>query len=651
MQHGLFFCSFFWANKKHRVKFTRCFSGAPRGTRTLDLLIRSQTLYPAELVAHIQLLLFYWVIISPDSFYILAQRKRFVKKFFSKIHIFLINGSLCHLPKCGESSIINKKANRTGRKRPDFEAEIRFGKGVSILEQDKKNNSGEWEFHIDIDSIRAQEQQEQDAADSLIAQLDQMAKQDEPDDLDPGSMPETPSSKEDDPAEAGDQTLVMPAASDKKQPEASSAAEDVTSEQTIVIPTASQTTRRSNPSAAGTRVTSTRAASSAGKSSAGRSTSGSGTKQTGSSSAAPKSTLTPAQERRMKRAQRKREKRLARVERSRQRPKFRLAPVLASLLAITNVITLGGYGLSYIQTRLTVQEAEKTAQQSKDEAESLRSELDEVEKNSIPVDTFTNLVAEYNMSAQFIQEFFDDRIVYKDTSVHYAPIDESLPMNSYDWQYLSWENGRPSYTPDGERHATLGVDVSYHQGEIDWAAVAADGIQFAMIRCGYRGYGNGDLVTDSCYPGNVQRALDNGLDVGVYFFSQAITEEEAVEEAEYVLGLLEGYEINMPVVFDMEVLQEDARANDLTSSQRAQISKAFCDTIRAAGYTPMIYGNTAYYMSKVDFASLAGEYGIWLAQYYDEPFFPYQFNMWQYTNDGTVDGIAGTVDINLYFGE
>ena len=353
----------------------------------------------------------------------------------------------------------------------------------------------------------------------------------------------------------------------------------------------------------------------------------------------------------MTRAQRKREKRLARVERSRQRPKFRLAPVLASLLAITNVVTLGGYGLSYIQTRLTVQEAEKTAQQSKDEAASLRSELEEMEQNTIPVDTFTNLVAEYNMSAQFIQEFFDDRIVYKDTSVHYAPIDQSLPMNSYDWQYLSWEDGRPSYTPDGERHATLGVDVSYHQGEIDWAAVAADGIQFAMIRCGYRGYGNGDLVTDSCYPGNVQRALDNGLDVGVYFFSQAITEEEAVEEAEYVIGLLEGYEINMPVVFDMEILQDDARANDLTSSQRAQISKAFCDTIRAAGYTPMIYGNTAYYMSKVDFASLAGEYGIWLAQYYDEPFFPYQFNMWQYTNDGTVDGIAGTVDINLYFGE
>lgn len=520
-----------------------------------------------------------------------------------------------------------------------------------ILEQDKKNTStGEWEFNIDIDSIRSQAQQEASSADSLLAELDRMARRDEPDDLNPME-------------EQSETTRVIPAA-DTSTAESEqggdkgegSQTQDITTEQTVVIPAASQPVRRSGGSAEGntTRpVASTRSASSAGKVTRApqNSTSQPISNNNGKKAPAPKAALTPAQERRMKRAQRKREKRLARVERSRQRPKFRLAPVLASLLAITNVVTLGGYGLSYIQTRLTVQEAEKTAQLSQDEAASLRGEMEELEKNSIPVDTFTNLVAEYNMSAQFIQEFFDDRIVYKDTSVHYAPIDESLPMNSYDWQYLKWEDGRPSYTPEGERHATLGVDVSYHQGEIDWAAVAADGIQFAMIRCGYRGYGNGDLVTDSCYQGNLQRALDNGLDVGVYFFSQAITEEEAVEEAEYVLSLLEGYTVEMPVVFDMEILQEDARANDLTSAERAKISKAFCDTIRAAGYTPMIYGNTAYYMSKVDFASIAGEYGIWLAQYYEEPFFPYQFNMWQYTNNGTVDGISGTVDINLYFGE
>ncbi len=519
------------------------------------------------------------------------------------------------------------------------------------MEQDKKNTStGEWEFEIDIDSIRSQAQQE-DSADSLIAELDRMARREIPDDLDL-SAPEEPA-----PA-FQETTRVIPAAGAAApdgdfsgSDEDTAQTEDITTEQTVVIPAASSSARSSRtvPGNAGTHpVANTRSASSAAR------VSRTAPQPAGSPPKAPasKASLTPAQQRRMKHAQQKREKRLARVERSRQRPKFRLAPVLASLLAITNVVTLGGYGLSYIQTRLTVQEAEKTAQQSQEEAKALRGEMDELQKNSISVDTFTNLVAEYNLSAQFIQEFFDDRIVYKDTSVHYAPIDESLPMNSYDWSYLSWgDGGRPAYTPDGERHATLGVDVSYHQGEINWEAVAADGIQFAMIRCGYRGYGNGDLVTDSCYQGNMQRALDNGLDVGVYFFSQAITEEEAVEEAEYVLSLLEGYTVEMPVVFDMEILQEDARANNLISDERVKISKAFCDTIRAAGYTPMIYGNTAYYMSKLDFASLAGEYGIWLAQYYDEPFFPYQFNMWQYTNNGTVDGIAGTVDLNLYFGE
>ena len=219
-----------------------------------------------------------------------------------------------------------------------MEAEIRFGNGVSILEQDKKNNStGEWEFHIDIDSIRAQSQE--DSADSLIAQLDQMAQQDgtPASEMEEGSLDE-PAGK----------TRVLPAAEQKQ----TSAADDVTSEQTIVIPTASQAAHRSSPSATGRQVTSTRAASSAGKAPTGRGNSGtrqqpgktSGNKSAAGSAPASKAALTPAQQRRMQRAQRKREKRLARVERSRQRPKFRLAPVLASLLAITNVVTLGGYG-------------------------------------------------------------------------------------------------------------------------------------------------------------------------------------------------------------------------------------------------------------------------------------------------------------------
>ncbi len=510
--------------------------------------------------------------------------------------------------------------------------------------KDTQNGSaGEWEFNIDLESIRAEaeaeKRKEEEETKSLMAQIDALTADAEnartPDDLDP--MEETRVLK---------QSISTP----------KETAEDTTGEQTIVIPavSASSSRREENRSEKRPERT-TRPASSAGQSARSaprRPVSPARPSAANSSSGGQLPPVAPpALSKKAAKAQKKREKRLARVERSRQRPKFRLAPVLASLLAITNVITLGALGLNYIQTRMTVQEAEKTASDAQAQAEAAKAAQEEVEKNSIPLDTFTYNVAEYNITTEFIQEFFDDRIVYKDTSVHYAEIDDSLPKNEYDWSALKWENGRPSYQPETSRHSSLGIDVSYHQGEIDWDAVKADGIDFAIIRCGYRGYGSGDLVTDSCYEGNITRAKESGLETGVYFFSQALNAEEAVEEADYVLSLIDGRGVTMPVVYDMEILDEDARANELTSSQRAEVARAFCDRIKEGGYTPMIYGNTAYYMSKIDYEKIAADYGIWLAQYYKKPFFPYQFSMWQYTASGTVDGIDGKVDLNLYFGE
>lgn len=495
--------------------------------------------------------------------------------------------------------------------------------------------SGEWDFNIDLDSIRAEadaEKKQQEDEKGLMVELDALTQElnSVPDDLEPSGY------------EDSEATRIL---SSVPSPSGDPLPED-TSEQTVVIPAAP---RKSTSAPRGSSNVGTRRASSGNPprrpASPARPSAGSG-----NGGQLPPVKIPPADKRTL-RAQKKREKRLARVERSRQRPKFRLAPVLASLLAITNVVTLGALGLNYIQTRMTVQEADQSVKGAQAEAQSAQAQLDELSKTSIPFDTFAYYVAEYNLSAEFIQEFFDDRIVYKDTSVHYAEIDDSLPKNSYDFSALKWENGRPSYQPEGARHSMLGVDVSYHQGEIDWAKVKADGVDFAMIRCGYRGYGTGDLVTDSCYEGNITRAVENGLEAGVYFFSQAITADEAVEEADYVLSLIDGRGVTMPVVYDMEILDEDARANDLTSSQRAEVAAAFCGRIKEAGYTPMIYGNTAYYMSKIDYEKIVSDYGIWLAQYYKKPFFPYSFSMWQYTASGTVDGIDGQVDLNLYFGE
>ena len=478
--------------------------------------------------------------------------------------------------------------------------------------------SGEWEFNIDVEGIRAEtareEQQNTEEAGKLLAQLDEM------------SAPET---SEDQPAGEPEKAAEPPA-----EPDAAEAETPAGTEKTA--PPA----RPPQPQ--------TRAASSAGTPRPSGRPPVIPPAPPASSYAQPPEPPRQPLTRREQRAKDKRDKRLAKVERRRQKNHIRWSTVLAPLLAITNIITLGFWGVNTLETRLTVQEAENAASEAEAKAAELQDELD---NNTISLEDFTYYVAEYNLSAEFIQKFFDDRIVYKDTSVHYAEIDQSLPMNSYDWSALSWESGRPSYTPEGQRHAVLGVDVSYHQGDIDWDAVAADGVSFAMIRAGYWGFGTGPLMTDDYFTANMDGATAAGLDVGVYFFSQALSTDEAVEEAQYVVNLLSGYSVTMPVVFDMEVMTEDARANDLTASERAEIAKAFCDTIAAAGYTPMIYGNTAYYMAKIDFAEICGSYGIWLAQYYDTPFFPYEFTMWQYTNAGTVDGISGQVDLNLYFGE
>ena len=180
--------------------------------------------------------------------------------------------------------------------------------------------------------------------------------------------------------------------------------------------------------------------------------------------------------------------------------------------------------------------------------------------------------------------------------------------------------------------------------------VAADGIDFAMIRLGFRGYGeSGVLKLDDRFEENLTGAKAAGLKVGVYFFSQAITVEEGLEEAKLVLDTLQGRELDFPVVFDQEEIYEaDARTDNLDPSTASDIAVAFCDAVKDGGYNPMIYANTRWFVSQMDFSRLDG-YSKWLAQYYRTPFFPYQFQIWQYTSSGSVDGIQGNVDLNLCF--
>ena len=224
-----------------------------------------------------------------------------------------------------------------------------------------------------------------------------------------------------------------------------------------------------------------------------------------------------------------------------------------------------------------------------------------------------------------------------------------VPRHTLDYDNVKMENGFKHYYENGERLNTTGIDVSYHQGDIDWEAVKADGVDFAMIRLGYRGYETGNINIDERFHEYAQGALDAGLDIGVYFYSQALTAEEAREEARTVLAEIVNYEITYPVVFDWEIVgEESARTNDISSEKLNECAAVFCNTIARGGYIPMIYSVKRMALLKYDLSELAG-FDFWLAEYREEPEFPYEFTMWQYASDGKVNGIEGEVDLNMSF--
>lgn len=226
---------------------------------------------------------------------------------------------------------------------------------------------------------------------------------------------------------------------------------------------------------------------------------------------------------------------------------------------------------------------------------------------------------------------------------HILPIWEDVPVNGYTAEAFGTdENGYLRYAD-----APLGIDVSSYQGEIDWAKVADSGVGFVMLRVGFRGYTKGGLMPDEMFEKNMEGALGAGLDVGVYFFSQAINVWEAEEEAAYVLEKIAPYHITYPVAFDWEsVSSADARTNGLSSDAVTRCAGAFCDMVAKAGYTPLIYfnmdqGYLAYQLDRLT------DYPFWLAEYHESPGFYYHFDLWQYTHQGSVPGVRGAVDLDL----
>ena len=239
------------------------------------------------------------------------------------------------------------------------------------------------------------------------------------------------------------------------------------------------------------------------------------------------------------------------------------------------------------------------------------------------------------------------------TEYYYVDVLADVPLNLYDPACFVAEDGRANYIHP-EVETMLGVDVASFQGEIDWEKVKADGIDFAMIRVGGRGLTEGKLYDDKNFDVNVRGALDAGLEVGVYFFSQAINQEEAYEEALYVLEKLEPYqdEITFPVVYDWEDMGNSSyRGYRLDSDILGSCANTFCSMVEEEGYRPMLYFNRYGGYRSYDLRQVL-DYEFWFAQYLTTnkvPDFHYDFDMWQFSDKGRVDGISTEVDLNLYF--
>lgn len=227
-----------------------------------------------------------------------------------------------------------------------------------------------------------------------------------------------------------------------------------------------------------------------------------------------------------------------------------------------------------------------------------------------------------------------------------------VALNTYDRYGFSGSDKEMTYTESGVT-VLRGIDVSSWQGDIDWSAVAKDGIDFAILRVAYRGQTVGDIYPDKFFETYYAGAHAAGLRLGVYIYSQAIDVSEAVEEADYVLRMIDGKEIDGPVVFDWETAgsdNPDARSNNVPIATVCDCAVAFCERVKEAGYTPMVYMNTYDGYVKYDLSRLAG-YDVWYAGQYngDYPRFVYDFRIWQYTSSGHVDGVDGGVDMDLWF--
>ena len=236
---------------------------------------------------------------------------------------------------------------------------------------------------------------------------------------------------------------------------------------------------------------------------------------------------------------------------------------------------------------------------------------------------------------EFLSFLYPDKAIYRDDDNGYIlePLRDYLQKNNHDWSDVS--------------KALLGIDVSKWQGDINWSQVAASGVSFVFIRVGFRGYADGTIMKDEYFDINMQGALSSGIPVGVYFASKARNIKEAKEEAEWLLEQIKPYSgrITWPVVLDVEIQDETDRVSNLDIETRTQNVLTALEMIKEAGYTPMLYTNPKVLIPRLDYTKFES-YSKWMAEYQNQPHYPYAFQIWQASEEGQINGIEGAVDIN-----
>lgn len=242
-------------------------------------------------------------------------------------------------------------------------------------------------------------------------------------------------------------------------------------------------------------------------------------------------------------------------------------------------------------------------------------------------------------------------VTNRDGSEEWVLISPYLTKNTLDFTKMEDNAGLKRYMENGRKLSYVGADISKHTGKIYFPSLKAAGIDYVMIRLGSRGYSSGQIVLDENFKENMDGALEAGLDVGVYFYSQAISQDEAVQEANFVVQNLEPYrgKVKYPVAFNMGFVSNDkSRIEGLSREDKTTVTVSFMEAVKAAGYVPMLYGDKEWFLKEVDLTKLQN-YDVWLSQEEDIPDYPYRFAMWQYDTNGVLNGIDGGADLNICF--